>query len=98
VCPETTKVAKALGVVFGVVSLCNKDYVGIGLSFLDSGMDYKTLLDLALSQNYTAEANIKLLSSNAFKVQSTSTLEVLKWLIENNYCYTSELAHIICES
>ena len=97
------KAAKVLGAVFGASSLSNKDFVGIALSFLDAGMEYKTLLDLALTaklgQNYTAEAEIKLLYSNVFNiVPGTSTLEVLKGLIDNNYCSKSELAHIISES
>ena len=97
------KVAKVLGAVFGANSLTNKDYVGIGLSFLDAGMDYKGLLELALTaklgQNYSSEAEIKLLYSNVFNLSpSATTLEVLKGLIENNYCSKSELAYVIAES
>lgn len=97
------KVAKVLGAVFGKTALTNKEYVGIGLSFLDAGMDYKNLLDLALTaklgQNYTSEAEIKLLYSNVFNLTpGTSTLDILKGLVDNGYCSKSELAYIISET
>ncbi|MFM9993653.1 MAG: hypothetical protein ACKVOY_19705, partial [Burkholderiaceae bacterium] len=40
--------AKILGAIFGKESLTNKSYVGIGLSFLDSGWTYDNLAALAL--------------------------------------------------
>lgn len=40
--------AKILGAVFGVSSLSNKAYVGIGLGYLDSGMGYADLMQLAI--------------------------------------------------
>ena len=40
--------AKILGAVFGKESLSNKNYVGIGLHFLDSGWTYDNLAGLAL--------------------------------------------------
>ena len=40
--------AKILGAVFGKESLSNKNYVGIGLSFLDAGWTYDNLAGLAL--------------------------------------------------
>ena len=40
--------AKVLGAVFGKDSVTNKNYVGIGLSFLDSGWTYDNLAALAL--------------------------------------------------
>jgi hypothetical protein len=43
------KAAKVLGAVFGKVALANKEYVGIGLSLLDSGMSYEALAALAVS-------------------------------------------------
>jgi hypothetical protein len=97
------KVAKVLGAVFGKSALTNKDYVGIGLSFLDAGMDYKNLLDLALTaklgQNYTTEAEIKLLYTNVFNLTpGTVTLDILKGLVDSGYCSKSELAYIIAET
>lgn len=41
--------AKILGAVFGKESVTNKDYVGIGLSFLDTGWTYENLAGLALN-------------------------------------------------
>lgn len=41
--------AKILGAVFGKDALSNKQYVGIGLSFLDAGWTYDNLAGLALS-------------------------------------------------
>jgi len=43
------KVAKILGAVFGASSISNKQYVGIGLSLLDSGMSYSDLGALAIN-------------------------------------------------
>jgi hypothetical protein len=40
--------AKILGAIFGKESLSNKNYVGIGLSFLDSGLTFDNLAALAL--------------------------------------------------
>lgn len=40
--------AKILGSVFGKDSVLNKNYVGIGLDYLDKGMSYTTLAGLAL--------------------------------------------------
>ena len=40
--------AKILGAVFGKESVLNKNYVGIGLSFLDAGWTYDNLAGLAL--------------------------------------------------
>ena len=40
--------AKILGAVFGKESVSNKNYVGIGLSFLDAGWTYDNLAGLAL--------------------------------------------------
>ncbi len=41
--------AKILGAVFGPASVSNREYVGIGLSMLDSGMNYSDLMLLALN-------------------------------------------------
>lgn len=41
--------AKALGAVFGRESLSNKYYAGIGLHFLDDGMSYEALMELAIN-------------------------------------------------
>ena len=43
------QVAKLLGAVFGKTTVTNKEYVGAGLSLMDSGMSYTDLCGLALS-------------------------------------------------
>ena len=43
------QVAKILGAIFGISSVANKTYVGIGLGLLDSGVSYEKLADLAVS-------------------------------------------------
>jgi hypothetical protein len=40
--------AKILGAVFGASFVSNKEYVGIGLGYLDAGMSYQDLMQLAL--------------------------------------------------
>ena len=40
--------AKILGAVFGKDAVSNKQYVGVGLSFLDAGWNYDKLAGLAL--------------------------------------------------
>ncbi len=41
-------VAKILGAVFGAAAVTNKTYVGIGLNYMDSGMSYANLTQLAI--------------------------------------------------
>lgn len=41
-------VARILGAVFGREAVANKEYVGIGLSYLDGGMSYEALMALAI--------------------------------------------------
>jgi len=41
-------VARILGAVFGRESVTNKEYVGIGLSYMDGGMSYEALMALAI--------------------------------------------------
>jgi len=43
------QVAKILGAVFGKAAVTNKEYVGIGLGLIDSGMTYAALAELALN-------------------------------------------------
>jgi hypothetical protein len=41
-------VARILGAVFGREAVHNKEYVGIGLSYMDSGMSYEALMQFAI--------------------------------------------------
>lgn len=60
--------AKILGAVFGATSVSNNAYVGIGLSYLDSGMSYADLTALALNAAgaTTSSAAVSLVWSNLF--------------------------------
>jgi methionine-rich copper-binding protein CopC len=49
--------AKILGAVFGSSSLQNPQYVGIGLSLLDGGTSYESLMQLALNVRLGANAS-----------------------------------------
>lgn len=69
-----SQVAKILGAVFGKSAVTNKEYVGIGLSFLDSGMSYTDLCALALSVTGATEpgAIVDLLYFNVVGVKPTA--------------------------
>ena len=45
---HAAQVAKVIGAVFGKAALSNANYVGIGLSLIDGGMDYVDLASLAM--------------------------------------------------
>lgn len=68
------QVAKLLGVVFGPASLSNKQYVGIGLSYLDTGTTYEQLAALAVGATGTSTPDgiVALLWSNLFGAPPTS--------------------------
>lgn len=59
---------KILGAVFGPASVANKEYVGIGLSLLDGGMSYESLMEFALvaAGATTHAAEVNLLWTNLF--------------------------------
>lgn len=97
------KVVKILGAVFGKSSVANKEYVGIGLNLLDSGMEYKTLMDLALNvklgANYTVESAVKLLYSNVFSLNpGVQTLSLFQGLVADGYTSVAELAMVAAET
>ncbi len=50
------KVAKILGAVFGKAMVANQQYVGIGLHYIDTGMSYEALMQLALTTRLGANA------------------------------------------
>ena len=61
-------VAKILGAVFGPSAVANKEWVGIGLSYIDGGMSYQDLMQLALNlrlgTGFTVDAEVTLLYQN----------------------------------
>ena len=66
--------AKILGAVFGTESLSNKQYVGIGLSLLDTGMPTNTLSSLAVdaANLKTNDQIVSTLWKNVFGTPATS--------------------------
>lgn len=75
-------VAKILGAVFGAGALANGQWVGIGLSYVDAGMSYADLMQLALSARlgagYSDEAEIRLLYQNLLGISPTQT-DIATW-------------------
>jgi len=71
--------AKILGAVFGADSVSNKAYAGIGLSLLDGGMGYGSLmqlaLDTALGANASHKAVVDLLYTNVVGLAPSATDE-----------------------
>jgi hypothetical protein len=70
------EVAKILGAVFGAAAVGNTTYAGIGLSFLDGGMSYENLMNLAISAalpgaRLTNKAVVDLLFTNVVGVVPT---------------------------
>jgi hypothetical protein len=61
-------IAKILGVVVGPSSVANKNYVGVGLSYLDGGTGYQELMQMALTTvgATTHAAAVNLLWTNLF--------------------------------
>lgn len=68
------RVAKLLGVVFGVPSLANKNFVSIGLAQVDKGLSYPDLAALALNAAgaKTSAGIVNLLWNNLFGSTPTS--------------------------
>jgi hypothetical protein len=97
------KVVKILGAVFGKSTVSNKEYVGIGLSLLDSGMEYENLMDLALNvklgANYATESAIKLIYSNVFNITpGVPTISLFQGLVAEGYTSIAELAIVAAET
>lgn len=49
------QVAQIIRGLFGTATLSNRDYVGIGLQLLDAGMDYQSLVQLAVNTDAFAQ-------------------------------------------
>jgi Ca2+-binding RTX toxin-like protein len=78
--------AKILGAVFGKESVSNKNYVGIGLSFLDAGWTYDNLAGLALDAAgaKTNDQIVSLLWTNVIGTKPTAAdKQPLIALLEN---------------
>jgi Ca2+-binding RTX toxin-like protein len=91
------EVAKILGAVFGVGSLTNQHYVGIGLHYTDTGMSYADLMQLAINAALGANANnhaalVTLLYTNVIGVApDAATLAYFKGLLDDGTYTASSL-------
>jgi Ca2+-binding RTX toxin-like protein len=91
------EVAKILGAVFGVGSLTNQHYVGIGLHYTDTGMSYADLMQLAinaaLGPNSSSHTEIvKLLYTNVIGVApDAATLSYFTGLLDDGTYTASSL-------
>ena len=92
--------AKILGAVFGKESLSNKNYVGIGLSFLDSGWTYDNLADLALDAAgaKTNDQIVSLLWSNVIGTKPTAADKQPFIALLENGMSAGALAHLAADS
>lgn len=82
-------VAKILGAVFGASSVHNKEYVGIGLNLIDSGMSYESLMQLAIDARLGAGASngavVDLLYANVVgQMPSTADHNYYTSLLDNH--------------
>jgi hypothetical protein len=92
--------AKILGAVFGKESLSNKNYVGIGLSFLDAGWTYDNLAGLALDAAgaKTNDQIVSLLWTNVIGTKPTAAdKQPFITLLENGMS-AGALAHLAADS
>ena len=92
--------AKILGAVFGKDSLNNKNYVGIGLSFLDSGWTYDNLAGLALDAAgaKTNDQIVSLLWTNVIGTQPTTAEKAPYIALLENGMSAGALAHLAADT
>jgi len=87
-------VAKILGAVFGAAAVARPDYVGIGLSLLDSGQYTETsllgyALDVALGPNASPKAVVDLLYRNVVGVLPDAQTEQSFMDLLTTHAYTA---------
>lgn len=92
--------AKILGAVFGKESLSNKNYVGIGLSFLDSSWSYDNLAGLALDAAgaKTNDQIVSLLWTNVIGTKPTAADKQPYIALLENGMSAGALAHLAADS
>ncbi|MBV6448059.1 hypothetical protein [Nitrosomonas sp.] len=95
--------AKILGAVFGKDALTNKEYAGIGLKLLDSGMSYSDLMELAINAKLGAHADdtaiVNLLYTNVFGAAPTaSDLNYYVGLLQNGSYTEASLGILAADS
>ena len=92
--------AKILGAVFGKDSLSNKNYVGIGLSFLDAGWTYDNLAGLALDAAgaKTNDQIVSLLWTNVIGTKPTAADKQPFIAMLENGMSAGALAHLAADT
>lgn len=95
--------AKILGAVFGKDALANKEYAGIGLKLLDSGMSYSDLMELAINAKLGAHADdtaiVNLLYTNVFgAAPAASDLNYYVGLLQNGSYNETSLGILAADS
>jgi hypothetical protein len=92
--------AKILGAVFGSQALTNKNYVGIGLSFLDAGWSYDNLAALALDAAgaKTNDQIVSLLWANVIGGKATSADKAPYISLLENGMTPGALAHLAADT
>ena len=92
--------AKILGAVFGKESLSNKNYVGIGLNFLDAGWTYDNLAGVALEAAgaKTNDQIVSLLWTNVIGTKPTATDKQPFIALLENGMTAGALAHLAADS
>ena len=92
--------AKILGAVFGKDSLSNKNFVGIGLSFLDSGWTYDNLAGLALDAvgAKTNDQIVSLLWTNVIGTKPTAADKQPFIALLENGMTAGALAHLAADT
>jgi hypothetical protein len=92
-------VAKILATVFGKEALSNKVYAGIGLQYMDAGMSYLSLVDLAVNLN--GPSNSQIVDSLWRNLYGTDPSEMTKTslvsLLDSKAMTAASLAFVACE-
>jgi hypothetical protein len=96
------KTAKLLGAILGAEGVSNKVYVGAGLYFLDSGMTYEELmqvaLDVVLGANPSSSSVVDLLWTNIVGPPTAAdNLGQYSALIDNGTYTAAELAVVAAD-
>jgi len=94
---------KIIGAVFGPSSVANKSFVGIGLSYLDGGMSYANLMQLAIDASFGRPGSnsdvVKLLYTNVVgSAPDATTLAFYKSLLDNGTYTQATLGILAAET
>ena len=96
--------AKLLGAVFGQETVSNKQFVGIGLNFLDNGTSYEALMQLAIivalgadASNHTAVVNLLYENIAGFRPSPATTAQFVGLLDSGTYS-VAELGILAAET